>query len=94
MCSTRPSAERQLQQIGFQPDEMKTSMRPLSETNKQLGASSLVEVRDSAIGTDELSEHRKRLSQQECTMKDRDTDDTHPLADRERLSAPIQSRER
>jgi len=73
---------------------MKPSMRPVPETNKQLGASSLVEVRDTAVGSDELSEHRKRLSQQECATKNRNADDPHPLADRERLPAPIQSRKR
>jgi hypothetical protein len=79
-CSTRPTTKRQLQQIGFKPNEMKPSMRPLSETNRQLGASSLVKVRDPAVGADELSKYRKRLSQQECALKDRHTDDTHPLA--------------
>ena len=79
--------------IWFKPDEMKTSVWPLPETNKQLGASGLVEVRDTAVGTDELSKYWKRLSQQ-CALKDRYTDDTHPLANRERLPAPIQSRER
>jgi hypothetical protein len=93
-CSPRPSAKGQLQQIRFKPNEMKTSMRPLPETNKQLGASGLVEVRDSAVGTDELSEHRKRFSQKKYTLKDWDTDDAHPLANRERLAASIESRER
>jgi hypothetical protein len=68
---------------------METSIGSLSETNKQLGASGLVEIGDSAVGSHELSEHRERLPSKAFTLKYRHADHAHPLANRKRLPAPI-----